>query len=175
MKNVLLLFMVSLLVSISGFSQKSRYTTSGAETILSFANIDDHGSNEGAIVRFAPVINVQTFYHSDFNTHVGIFIGLAVRNVGYIYDNYKTPTIPVVTYKKKFRSYNVGVPVGIKLGNLDGTFFYAGYEVELPVFYKEKNFDGGDKIDKSQDGLATGRSFFSTESLRGYSFPMDSI
>jgi hypothetical protein len=170
MKNVLLLFLFILVISISAFSQKRRYSTAGAETILSFANINDHGSKEGAIIRYSP-INIQTYYHSDFNTHAGIFIGLALRNIGYIYDNYKTPTLPVVTYKKKFRSYNLGVPVGIKVGNLDKTFFYAGYEVELPVFYKEKTFDGGDKIDKITGWFSKRQELFQHGVLTGVQFP----
>src|SRR5437764_133894 len=51
-------------------------------------------------------------------------------------------------YKKKFRSYNIGIPLGLKLGNLEKTFIYGGYEIEFPIAYKEKTYDGGDKIDK---------------------------
>jgi len=171
MKNLLLLFIFIMLVSRPGFSQKRVYTTSAAETILSFANIDDNGSNEGSIIRYAPVINVQTVLNSDVNSHVGFFIGLAFRNVGYIYDNYKTATSTVITYKKKFRSYNVGVPMGIKLGNLDGTFFYAGYEVELPVLYKEKAFDGGDKTDKITGWFSSRQELFQHGFLTGVQFP----
>jgi hypothetical protein len=171
MKKIPLLFVFSLCVFISGFSQKRRYSTAAAETIFSFANIDDKGSSEGSIIRFVPVINLQTYYNSDFNSHVGFFIGLAIRNVGYIYDNYKTTTLPVATYKKKFRSYNFGVPAGFKLGDLDGTFFYAGYEIELPLFYKEKTFDGGDKIDKITGWFSDRQELFQHGPFAGVQFP----
>jgi hypothetical protein len=167
----ILLLISILLVSISGLSQKRRYTTAAAETIFSFANIDDKGSSEGSTIRYAPVINIQTYYNSDVNSHVGFFIGLAFRNVGYIYDNYKTTTLPMGTYKKKFRSYNIGVPAGIKLGNLDRTFFYAGYEVELPVLYKEKTFDGGDKIEKITGWFSDRQELFQHGFFTGVEFP----
>jgi len=41
----------------------------------------------------------------------------------------------------------VGIPVGIKVGNLDKLFFYTGYEIEFPFHYKEKTFINGDKQD----------------------------
>jgi hypothetical protein len=87
----------------------------------------------------------------DLSNNFGVFTGLALRNVGYIYDhynlNYQDPGVDKFV-KKKFRSYNVGVPVGIKVGNLDNFFIYGGYEVEFPFLYKEKTFDQGDKIEK---------------------------
>ena len=122
-------------------------------------------------MRFAPVINMQTLINYDMNSQVGFFSGIGIRNVGYIYDNYKTTTTPVSTYKKKFRSYNIGIPVGIKFGKLDGTFFYAGYEVELPVLYKEKTFDGGDKTDKITGWFSNRQELFQHGFLAGVQLP----
>ena len=166
-----LLFILAMLVSISGFGQKRTYATTAFETILSFANVDDKGRKEGSIIRYAPVFNIQGLFNADVNKNVGFFIGMAFRNVGYIYDHYETPTLPVATYKKKFRSYNLGVPAGIKIGNLDGTFFYAGYEVEVPVHYKEKTFDGGDKTDKITGWFSDRQELFQHGFLAGMEFP----
>lgn len=171
MKKQIFVTIFSLLVAVSGSSQNRKYWNSALETIFSFANIDDNGNSEGAIIRYAPVVNIQTYYNIDFSNSVGFFTGLALRNVGYIYDNYTTTTLPVATYKKKFRSYNLGVPAGIKLGNLNGTFFYVGYEVELPLFYKEKTFDGGDKIDKITGWFSNRQELFQHGVFTGVQFP----
>lgn len=123
------------------------YVTAGGEMIFSFANINDHGRNDNSLLRWAPVFNFQTMFNSDLSNRIGLFSGLALRNVGYIYDNYTDPVTESV-YKKKFRSYNLAVPLGIKVGNLNRMFLYGGYEIELPFLYKEKTFDDGDKMNK---------------------------
>lgn len=115
--------------------------------IFSFAAIEDQGREESSLMRWAPVFNIQGMYNMDMSRRFGAFTGLAIRNVGYIYDSYTDPQTLVVN-KKKFRTYNLAIPVGFKVGNLDKTFLYAGYELEFPFHYKEKTFDGGDKINK---------------------------
>ncbi len=147
MRRLAVLFICCLAFSLSGYSQAKTYVTSGLEMIISFANIDDNGRDESPALRWAPVINIQSMWNADLSSHFGIFSGLAVRNVGYIYDNYTDPSNETV-YKKKFRSYNLAIPIGIKIGNLDKMFIYGGYEVEFPFLYKEKTFFDGDKIDK---------------------------
>jgi len=146
------------------------YVTSGGELIFSFANIEHNGSSEGSTVRFSPVVNFQVMLNQDMNKKFGLFTGLGVRNVGYIMNDYKVPSTDV-SYKKKFRSYNLGIPVGIKVGNLDKTFFYAGYEVELAVAYKEKTFEDGDKIDKVTGWFSKRQEIFQHGFLAGVQFP----
>lgn len=115
--------------------------------IFSFANISVYGRSDDSQLRWAPVFNLQTMLNSDISRHVGLFTGFAVRNVGYIYNNYTDPENEAI-YKKKFRSYNIAIPFGLKIGDLDRLFLYGGYELELPVLYKEKTFDDRDKISK---------------------------
>ena len=138
--------------------------------IFSLADIKDQGMNESSTLRWAPVINLQSFINRDLNRHFGVFTGIAVRNVGYIYDNYTDPSDANV-YKKKFRSYNIGVPLGIKIGNLDNLFFYAGYEVELPFLYKEKTFDAGDKITTITGWFSDREELFQHGFLVGFQLP----
>jgi hypothetical protein len=139
-------------IALSGFSQTKTYFTSGGEMIFSFANITQNGVEESSLVRWAPFFNVQSMYNVDFGKSAGIFTGLAIRNVGYINENYKMTTEEIAQGKaydkKKYRTYNLAIPVGLKLGNLGKMFFYGGYEVEFPFHYKEKSFEGGDKVDK---------------------------
>jgi hypothetical protein len=147
MKKVLFLFAATLVVNFS-FSQSETYFTSGTETIFSFADVDYEVGGTNNIMRFAPVFNPQGQYHVDFNKNIGFFTGIGVKNVGYILDKYIDEEGDEV--KKKFRTYNFGIPAGVKLGNLDNLFFYGGYEIEFPFHYKEKTFK-----DENKDKLST--------------------
>lgn len=125
------------------FAQTKSYPSSSGEMIFSFAKISKGGSDVASNLRWSPVFNWQVFSNHDFTQHVGLFYGLAIRNVGFVYD------IPQSDTLKKHRTYNIGIPIGIKLGNLGtGAFLYGGYEFEMPFHYKEKTFVNKDKKDK---------------------------
>lgn len=145
------------------------YVTSGGELIFSFASIQQNDANGGSKLRFSPAVNFQVMLNKDVSKNFGLFTGLALRNVGYIMDDYKDTANHI--YKKKFRSYNIGIPVGIKVGNLERTFFYAGYEAEFPISYKEKTFDNGDKIDKITGWFSNRQETFQHGFLVGIQFP----
>ncbi|OQX73625.1 MAG: hypothetical protein B6D61_12355 [Bacteroidetes bacterium 4484_249] len=141
MKKIILIVLVTVLIYNYGISQSETYWSSGSEMIFSFATIDDNGSESGNIMRWAPVFNLQAMFNYDIGKNFGLFTGIAVRNVGYIYDNYTLiENEQEIIVKKKFRTYNLGVPIGIKLGNIKKMFFYGGYEFEMPFHYKEKTF-----------------------------------
>ena len=111
---------------------KTSWST-GFEMLFSFADIEQDGISKSSIIRWAPVFNVQTFFNYDATKRFGLFSGIGVRNVGFIYDEDDAT-------RKKYRTYNMGIPVGIKAGNFEKTFVYAGYEIEFPFNYKEKTF-----------------------------------
>ncbi|MBL7854054.1 MAG: hypothetical protein JNL17_06640 [Cyclobacteriaceae bacterium] len=127
-----------------GQDQPKVYTTSSGEMIFSFASISANGSEEGSVMRFSPVINIQNWVNFDKADNFGFFTGLSVRNVGVIFDVPGQPNTRV-----KARTYNVGIPFGLKLGNLQKRFFFVGYELELPVNYKEKIFINEEKEEKT--------------------------
>jgi hypothetical protein len=108
--------------------------------------------------------------NKDLNQNFGLFTGLAIRNVGYITSDYVNPSDGLY-YKKKFRTYNLGLPVGFKAGNVDKTFFYGGYEIELAFSYKEKTYDGGDKIDKITGWFSDRNELFQHGFFVGVQFP----
>jgi len=132
------------------FSQSKSYFSSSGEVIFSLAAIDHNGNSEGNILRFSPFFCLQTNFNYDFSKNFGSYIGLAIRNIGYIYEyevlanNPDDPTA-TKTIKNKFRTYNLGLPVGLKIGVMDNVFVYGGYEIEFPFNYKEKTFDGDQK------------------------------
>lgn len=130
-----LIFALALMVISSGLFAQKFYTTSGGELILSLADINtgDLPAPQN-IVRFSPWFNLQSLGNYDFGKSAGMFFGLNVRNVGFIASDNQTQI------KKKYRVYDLGIPVGFKLGKMDEFFFYGGYEFELPLNYKEKTF-----------------------------------
>lgn len=148
MKKLLTLIAFTGLVAVSGYGQSGEtYYSFGFEMPFSWATITDQGQDANSLMRFAPLFSFSSLTHKDLSEKFGLFGGLSVKNVGYIYENYREP-VNNRELKKKFRTYNVGLPVGLKFGDLDNTFFYAGYEIEYAITYKEKTYDGGDKIDK---------------------------
>ena len=154
--------------TLSVFSQDT-YVTSGFESIFSFADIDDNGNNPSSTLRWAPFLNLQTFLNHDLSENFGLFTGLAIRNVGYIYDGYQNQS--ELEYKKKFRSYNLELPIGIKIGNLSKLFIYGGYEIGVPFVYKEKTFDRGDKINKITGWFSNRQNSFQHGFLVGIQLP----
>jgi len=144
MKKLITIFIFCTVFAIAGFSQSRTYVTSGLEIIFSEAKMSDASNPDAnSTLRFAPIINPQSMINVDLSKSIGIFSGLAIRNVGYIYDKYQTVPTDGTTdpIKKKFRTYNVGIPFGVKLGDLEGFFIYGGYEIEFPFVYKEKTFN----------------------------------
>jgi len=175
MKTFICLAIFSIAFTAQGFSQsttsKSKaYVTSGGELIFSLASVEQNGSSESSVVRFSPTVNLQAMLNKDMSKNFGLFTGLALRNVGYITRDYVDPSNNL-SYKKKFRTYNLGIPVGFKVGNLDKTFFYAGYEVELAFVYKEKTYEDGDKTDKITGWFSDRNELFQHGFLAGIQFP----
>ncbi|HSG68692.1 MAG TPA: hypothetical protein VK994_08295 [Bacteroidales bacterium] len=145
MKKIFVFALIAtLMFSVSSFAQQNSksYFTSGTEFIFSFASIDNNGNEGGNIMRFTGFLHLQGMYNYDFNQSFGLFTGLAIRNVGFIYDQ------PETGLRKKYRTYNLGIPVGFKLGSMGKTHLYAGYEIEFPTNYKEKTFINERKDDK---------------------------
>ena len=114
------------------------YVTTGGEWIFSFGGT----GNDGAL-RFSPVVNFQINVNKDLNDNFGIYSGVAMRNVGFIWDDPDSSQI-----RKKFRTYNIGIPLGLKLGDTNGMMIFGGYELEIPFNYKEKTFVNEKKRDK---------------------------
>ncbi|MEQ9062702.1 MAG: hypothetical protein RIE58_00885 [Vicingaceae bacterium] len=126
-------------------SDKNRYTSVSGEMNFSGARIVSESASDGSkeeggnIMRFAPWFNVQVLNNWDGRSS-GFFAGFTIRNVGFIYGKDQE--------RWKARTYNLGIPVGLKWGDMNGTFLYLGYEIEVPIHYKEKYFQNERKKDK---------------------------
>ena len=93
--------------------------------------------NTLGIIRFTAT-SLGVSFNWNFSPHIGIFTGLDIKNIGYIeQDN---------GYTLKRRTYNVGVPLGIKIGNMannKGKIFLGG-GLDAPINYNEKYFHDRD-------------------------------
>ena len=154
MKKLSLYFLSSLFFLFTAFSTvsaqeqstKKLYSSTSFEIIFSLANVDADTMEVNNIVRFAPVFNFQWLLNYDLGKNFGVFGGADIRNLGFIRE--LPNTSPVEKYKH--RVYTLGVPLGIKLGNLDkGIFVYGGYEIEWAWNYKQKEFQNNDKVKKT--------------------------
>jgi hypothetical protein len=97
------------------------YFSSSIEWNISMAALDVNGNDRGNIVRFTPFFNIQAMANYDLSKAAGFFAGLSIKNIGFIYD------VPDSEFKYKFRTYNAGLPVGLKLGEMDHALVYLGY------------------------------------------------
>lgn len=140
------------------------YVSTSSEMIFSFAKINKGGREVESNLRWSPVFNWQGLVNHDLTQHVGLFYGIAFRNVGFIYDVPGTDTL------KKFRTYNFGIPVGIKLGKMDGTFIWGGYEFEMPFVYKEKTFVNERKQDVFEVWFSNRHNWYTQSVFVGINF-----
>ncbi|WP_139316519.1 hypothetical protein [Algoriphagus marinus] len=143
--SILLIFFLSGVTK--GFSQDSMapsaskkhvYTASASETIFSFGIVDAAPLNTSTIPRFTPFFNFGQQLHMDFSENFGIYTGIGIRNVGMINDLNDSVRV-------KQRTYNVGIPVAVKFGDMDGWQAALGFEAEFAVAYKQKVYVNGEK------------------------------
>jgi len=138
-KYLLLLGATAMLVHPETLSQDV-YPISSSEFLFQFANIENPnlpGINRN--MRFTIVFNYGQYWHVDFNDHLGMYTGLAVRNVGFIYD---TPD-PSKTIR---RSYTAGIPLALKIGAFDKHLYVmGGGEYELLFHYRARKWDSNNR------------------------------
>ncbi len=145
----------------SGYLTKKAYSSFEYEIIFSFANITaPEGINIDQNMCWSPVFNPAGHLNYDVSQNFGLNIGIALRNVGFIAKSDPDANDPLAIDRTKFRTYNAGLPIGFKIGNLNQNapaFFFAGYEFDVLMYYKEKPFQGRNKEDNTTSWF-TGRT-----------------
>lgn len=147
------------LISLDAKSQKMYPVTSG-EVIFSqsqssftssFVNQYPTAKLVADNVRFTVFFHIGQYIHYDFNNNVGMFSGIAIRNVGMITDETLPQTVsltngaavPYSDYKIIRRQYMLGVPLAFKVGAFNNHFYlYGGGEYEMAFHLKEKYWSG---------------------------------
>lgn len=161
-----LLLLWSVMLHAQTLTKSPFYSITSWEFMLSGAAIDNNGKTGGDVVRFSGVVNWQNHVHIDASERLGFYIGTSIHNVGFIYN------VPESNVKKKFRTYNIGIPLGFKFGNMaKENYFYGGYELELPFNYKEKTFEDERKTDKFSVWFSDRVPLFYHSLMVGYHSP----
>lgn len=123
--------------SKSSSSIKTLYVGSTLDgSIFSTAVLTSPNSSQSlGTLRYSYFFNAGFNMHYNFSRKVGVFAGLNIKNIGFI-EKIKTMDSTV-----KRRVYALGVPVGIKFGDLKRkNFGFIGGGIDLPFNYKEKGF-----------------------------------
>ncbi|MBN2273275.1 MAG: hypothetical protein JXR41_15520 [Bacteroidales bacterium] len=114
------------------------YTTSGGEWIFQSGIIEQNGERLNTNMRFTMWFHANENVHLDLGNYFGLFSGISLRNIGFITDENDIKT--------KYRSYNLGIPLAIKIGSFkDKIFLFGGGEYEWMFHFKQKTFADGIK------------------------------
>ena len=91
-------------------------------------------TNTMGTLRFTYVVNIGITFNLNVSRHFGLYTGLDVKNIGYIDKS------SGLTYK--YRTYNLGAPIGVKIGNMmpKKTYGFFGAGADIPFNYREKYF-----------------------------------
>jgi len=146
----------------SDSSSNFYFSNGGNGLMLSLAQVKATvGNTPNVIPRFTMFFNIGTNANYDFNRNFGLFSGINLTNIGMIteLDN---------NVKLKQRVYAVGIPVGIKVGDLDKFFVYAGAEAAFAVNYKEKLFENGQKVGKFNEWFSEPSTPFMPSVFAGF-------
>lgn len=113
---------------------KNHYWAGSTEFIFSWGNMKIENTDVSSVLRFSGFLNYQSQFHYNFSKRMGIYTGLGIRNVGFI--NRLNDSIKI-----KQRVYAAGIPLALKLGDLEKSAYLAiGGEMELFFNYKQKTF-----------------------------------
>jgi len=139
------IFALAFAASFSAFAQDSDnysekknnskvyYTKGGNASLLSFAQVTRDGEEVSTIPRFTMFFNIGTNANVDLGNHLGLFAGLNLTNIGMITEETIVGTVKTDVFKYKQRVYALGVPVGIKIGDLRKFYVYGGAEAAYAI------------------------------------------
>lgn len=175
MKKIILTVLAILVYNISFAQHLPIYAVTTYELIFSSAQYNVFDSKSGNVLRFSPWFNLEESVNFDIGTAVGFTAGMSVKNIGIIHKLSDPSTIDPkfesTTIKKKFRSYNIGIPVSFKLGNLSQFFIYGGYEFEIPINFREKTYINGAKTKYESEWFSNKTPRYMQSLFLGLKFP----
>lgn len=105
-------------------------------SIFSTAIMSSPNSSQSlGTLRYTYFINAGFNLHYNFTKRLGVFSGVNIKNIGFI------EKVKPLDSTIKRRVYTVGIPVGIKVGNLKRkNYGFFGGGVDFPFNYREKGF-----------------------------------
>jgi len=188
--NRKLLFTLILFIGIGSSTLKAQeiYNTTSGEIIFGWSNAQYntpgsgdklmYENNPGKIqdaVRFTVWFHLYSYWHFDFSKKFGLYTGLGNRNIGFITNEMSSSedenTGNRYMVKWKRRAYALGIPIGVKFGNLQNGFFvFGGFQYEWMYHYKEKEFLNTGKR-KYTEWFSDKVTAFMPSAFIGISFP----
>jgi len=171
MRNLIVFAVLILSVSFTN-AQSDVYSVTSGEMIFGWADVDQTpiggGEMQGvsAIPRFSVFFHVGQYVHLDLTDAIGLYSGMAVRNIGFI-----TEDDALGLDKEKHRSYTLGIPIALKLGSFRNHFYvFGGAEYEMLFHYKYKYWENGDKY-KTSEWFSDRTKRFVPSVFAGVQFP----
>ncbi|MBS1777092.1 MAG: hypothetical protein JSS64_12520 [Bacteroidetes bacterium] len=96
-------------------------------------NTKADGTQHLTTPRFTAVVNLGISLHYDLSKNIGLISGIGLRNMGFVEEENG--------YTVKRRVYSLGIPLGIKIGDLrNRNFLFLGGGADFPFHYREKRF-----------------------------------
>jgi hypothetical protein len=162
MKQFLILLVV-ISTNFTFINAQKIYTTSGGEILFQSSVIEQSDDENNSVPRFTAAFHLGEFVHVDFGNTIGIFSGIGLRNVGFITNNNDV--------KIKYRSYNIGIPLAVKLGSFrNNIYLFGGAEYEWMINFKQKTFRDGGKY-KFSSWFSKRTPAFIPSAFAGMQFP----
>jgi len=147
---------------------KVYYTKGGNASLLSFAQVSRNGKEVSSIPRFTMFFNLGTNANVDLGNHLGLFAGLNLTNIGMITEEKIVGIVKPDEFKYKQRVYALGIPVGIKIGDLRKFYVYGGAEAAFAFNFKQKTFINGEKVDKFNEWFSNRSNIFMPAVFAGF-------
>ncbi len=140
MKRYFILLICGLLAFFTDINAQKVYPITSGALLFQFSDVELSSSNiTSRPPRFTCFFHWGQYYHFDIIDNLGFYTGMALRNVGFIYDD----DIPQKTVR---RSYTLGVPIALKVGSFKNhLYIFGGGEYELLFHYKAKRWYSNDR------------------------------
>lgn len=161
--------MAFLLLGFHASAQTDVYSVTSGELIFQWADLsftpeymdaNPNNTQVGNPLRFTAWFHLGQYVHMDFTDNLGLYTGVAVRNVGLISNENLDIYYPDegITRNEPFkiirRTYNLGVPLALKIGSFNNHFyFFGGAEIEWAYVYKEKYWNSHSRDGDKNKGI----------------------
>ncbi len=116
---------------------KFSMSASADASMFQLALTEIGGQSDVSTLRYTYFFNTGTHLNYKINNGLTFFSGITLRNLGLIIKNDSSTS--------KFRTYNIGIPLGFKIKTGKKQYVLVGGGVDFPINYKSKYWTGGRK------------------------------
>ena len=172
MNRIILLFSLLAIFLSNAKAQTDVYSISSGELLFQWGDMEftdaykeANPDNELLVspMRFTMFFHAGNIVHYDFSEYAGLYSGWALRNIGFITEENDI--------KIKRRTYSIGIPIALKLGDMKNrVYVYGGGSYELFFHYKHKRFIDGEK-EKQSEWFSDRTDRFAPSLFAGIQFP----